>query len=167
MSSDTNIPVMLSPEELVQQVRAIRVRMPKPNLTPPPAALRRRLGHVDANFVNAAVTAAGLSEVVEKSIGRSDEDFREEIETAGRWATAIDELRELLQIAETANKFRRQQIGLAALQTYQICTALVREGQHSHLATQVEELRRLNRFGRGRRKTAPPQPNPVNTAPKP
>lgn len=45
--------------------------------------------------------------------------------------------------------------GLAALQTYQICQQLVRGGKNAHLAAHLVEMKRLNKFGRSRRKAIP------------
>ena len=135
MSSDTQTPGLLTPDEVLRELRALRARIPLPDPMPAPVALRRRLSHVDADFVNASVTATGLSEAVQKAIGRTDQGLREEIDVANRWATVISEMRELLESTEAANKLRRQKIGLAALQTYKICGQLVRdEEQHSQLA---------------------------------
>jgi hypothetical protein len=166
-AADTQ-PVMLSPEELVRELRALRERIPIPNLTPAPAGLRRRLSHVNADFVTASVNAAGVSEAVQKSVGRSDEDLRQEIDAAGRWAAAIDEVRALLHSMALGNTIRKQRIGLAALQTYQICQQLARDESHeARLAVHITEMKRLNRFGRTRRKQEPapaPQPEPATEA---
>ena len=157
---------MLTPDEVVRELRALRARMPLPDPLPTQAVFRRNLLKVDAEFVNASVTAAGLSEVVQKAIGRTDEGLREEIDAVNRWDTAISEMRELLDSTDKANKLRRQKIGLAAVQTLQICTQLVRDDGHSQLAPHVTTMKRLNRLGRARRKTAPttePQPQQPTT----
>src|SRR5262245_23128270 len=92
VESDTQ-PAMLSPEDTVRELRALRERIPMPVPASIPAMARRQLAHVDAGFVNASVSAAGVSEVVQKALGRTDEDLRQEIDAAGRWAAAIDEMR--------------------------------------------------------------------------
>jgi len=159
VGSDTQ-PAMLSPDELVRELRALRERIPVPDPAPASAALRRRLAHVNADFVTASVNAAGVSEVVQKALGRSDEDLRQEIDAIGRWAAAIDEMRAMLQGSILANTIRRQRIGLASLQTYKICQQLARDdGHQSRLAAHISDMKRLNRFGRGRRKPAP-EPEP-------
>jgi len=158
-------PAMLSPDEFVRELRSLRERMPVPDPAQTTAALRRRLAHVNADFVTASVSAAGVSEAVQMALGRSDEDLRQEIDAAGRWTAAIDEIRALLQSTIMANTVRKQRIGLAALQTYQICRQLIRdEAQRPRLATHLGEMKRLNRFGRPRRKATPaptPEPEPV------
>lgn len=167
VQSDTQ-PAMLSPDDVVRELRTLRDRIPVPEpargSTSP--MTRRRLAHLNADFVTASVSAVGVSEVVQKAVGRSDEELRAEIDAVGRWSTAIDEMRALLQRMITDNTIRRQRIGLAALQTYQICQQLARdEAQQPRLAVHISEMRRLNRFGRSRRKPVP-EPEPV-IEPKP
>jgi hypothetical protein len=152
----------LSPEQVVQQLRALRAQIPLPDSLPAmPASRRRRLAHVDGQFVVAAINAAGVSPTVQTALGRTDEELREENEVSGRWTAVTDELRALLQILTDANTLRRQRIGLAALQTYKICQQLARDDAHAaRLATHIDEMKRLNKFGR-RRKTAQPSPQPI------
>lgn len=147
----------LSPEDFVLQLRALRARLPLPEPAPAPAAIRSRLAHVDPNFVQASINAAGTSDVIQRALGRTDEDLRLETETSARWTAVADEGRALLNEILAANMIRRQRIGLAALQTYQICRQLARDEMHStRLAAHIAEMKRLNKFGRTRRKPAPP-----------
>jgi hypothetical protein len=157
-------PTVISPEEIVRQLRTLREQMP--TLTPPAVSAQRlgRLAHVDADFVQATVNATGASENVANALGRSDEEQRQEIELAARWTAVTDEARALLQASLAAGTIRRQRIGLTALQTYQICQQLARDDKHSGLSTHIREMRRLNKFGRVRRATAAPQPAPEAAA---
>ena len=154
-------PALLSPDDVVRELRSVLERLPQPEPTQASVLARRRLAHVDADFVNASVSAAGVSEAIQKSLGRTDEDLRLEIDAVGRWAAAIDETRALLQRMITDNTVRRQRIGLAALQTYQICQQLARdETQQPRLAVHIREMKRLNRFGRRRKPVTEPEPQP-------
>ena len=155
MSSNPENPV-ITPEDFVRQLRALREQMVL--FTPIPGA-SRRLAHVDADFVNATVNAAGTSESVSKAIGHSDEELRHEIEVSARWTAVTDEVRALLKATHASDTARRQRIGLRALQTYQICQQLARSDAHASLEPHIGEMRRLNRFGRKRRKPAQ-QPAP-------
>lgn len=154
--------VQLTPEEIVQQLRLLRPQMSLLDPEPGRSAMRRRLAHVHPEFVLAAINAAGVSEVVQSALGRTDEDLRQESDTNARWTAVADELRSLLRSVLTANTIRRQRLGLAALQTYQICVQLAREEGHAtRLNTHIAEMKRLNRFGRTSRKPATtPQPAP-------
>ena len=156
-AAGTEQPAMLSPEEVVRQLRSLRQHIPMPTPTPAPASLRRRLAHVRPDFVQAAVNAVGSSEVAQQALGRSDEDLRLEIDAAARWTAVTDELRGLLQAIEVANALRRQRIGLAALQTYQFCVQLARDDSHARLRTHIAEMKRLKPFGRRRRKPVDPE----------
>ncbi len=148
----------LTPEELVAQVRAIQGRIAMPDPAPAPVSLRRRLAHVHPDFVNASINAAGVSETVQSALGRTDEDLREETDTTARWTAAADAIAGLYQIVRGVIQVRRQRSGLAALQTYQICRQLARDERHAtRLAPHLEEMKRLNRFGRRRGPKTPPE----------
>ncbi|HVR40643.1 MAG TPA: hypothetical protein VMU84_16225 [Thermoanaerobaculia bacterium] len=154
---------MLTPEEVVRQLRAVWAQISLPETSAAPAALRRRLAHVDAKFVQAAVNATGASNVVQQALGRTDEDLRQEIDVAARWSAVADELRGMLQSVLGANTVRRQRIGLAALQTYKICQQLARDDVHERLGAHIAEMKKLNKFGRSRKKAPQPVPEPIKT----
>jgi cation transport regulator ChaB len=158
-ATETDPPVSVSPDEIVRELRTLRERIATPEVNAP-LSLRSRLANVDANFVQAAVNAAGVSEAAQMALGRTDEELRQEIDVAVRWSAVTDELRALLRISVGADFQRRQRIGLAALQTYQICRQLIRDGKNTHLAAHITEMKRLNKFGRPRRK---PAPQPIAT----
>jgi hypothetical protein len=150
------LPVALSPDEIVRQLRAMRAQV-APAGTLSLRALRRNFRKVDAQFVVAAVNAVGASDVVQHALGRSDEDLRQEIDASTRWAAVIGEIQSLLKDAIAANAERRNRIGLAALQAYQICRQLARDESNTQLDAFIAEMKRLNRFGRSGRKPAPPE----------
>jgi hypothetical protein len=153
---------MLSPEEVVQQLRALRARIPLPQPPAVPVSPRRRLAHVDPQFVTAAINAVGASDIVQAAIGRTDEDLRQENDAAIRWTAVTDELRSLLQEILLANTQRRQRVGLASLQAYSFCQQLARDATHAtRLAAPIGEMKRLNKFGRSRRKAPQPDPQPT------
>ena len=151
--------VLLTPEQIVLMLRDVRTQMLLPDPAPVPGILRRRLGHVNADFVVAAINAIGATEAVEAVLGWTAEDLRKETDASVRWSAVADELRALLQSVLVSNAFRRQRIGLAALQTYKICQQLVREDGHAlRLGVHVAEMKRLNRFGRGQKPAPVPPP---------
>jgi len=155
-------PVMLSPEEVVQQLRALRAQIPLPQPPAVPVSPKRRLGSVDPQFISAAINAAGVSDVVQTALGRTDEELRQENDATIRWTAVVDELRSLLRQILEANTQRRQRVGLAALQTYKICQQLARDETHAtRLAAHIGEMKKLNKFGRLRRKAPQPDPQPV------
>ena len=161
-------PEMLSPEQVVQQLRGLREQIPLPDDALPamPASRRRRLAHVDSQFVVAAINASGASPAVQTALGRTDEQLRQETDVSDRWTAVVDEVRALLQSLVDANTLRRQRIGLAALQTYKICQQLARDDTHAtRLASHINEMKRLNKFGRARRKAPQPDPQPAPQPP--
>lgn len=152
-----------TPEQLVAQLRAIREQIVVPAQVAAPAALRRRLAHVHPDFVNASINAAGVSETVQSALGRTDTELRDETQYTARMTAALDEVHALEKVIIDAIAIQRQRTGLAALQTYQICRQLARDERHAtRLGPHIEQMRRLNRFGRRRRKPAEP---PVDEQP--
>ena len=152
--------VVVSPDDAVLQLRALQQQMPQmePDLSAS-RSLRGQLQHVNPLFVTAAVAAVGVSDVVQAALGRSDEALREEIDLAARWFAVADEARAVLRRSLVIGTVLKQRVGLAALQTYKICQQLDRDVAHAKLSTHVAEMRRLNKFGRVRRR--PPEPEPV------
>jgi hypothetical protein len=158
-------PVMLSPEDVVQQLRTLRSQIPLE--TPPTAAPKpRRLANVNPLFTTAAINAVGAVDVVQSALGRNDEDLRQENDVAMRWTAVEDELRTLLNNVSQTNLLRRQRIGLAALQTYSICRQLARDTAHApRLTAHIAEMRRTNKFGRRSKKGTSQTPDPQPPAP--
>jgi hypothetical protein len=155
-------PVMLAPEDVVQQLRGLRAQIPLPQPGAVPASPRRKLASVDPQFINAAINTAGVSDVIQTALGRTDEELRQENDAAIRWTAVADELRSLLREILQANTQRRQRVGLAALQTYKICEQLARDETHAtRLAAHIGEMKKLNKFGRSRRKAPQPDPQPA------
>lgn len=156
------LPVMLSPEEVVQVLRSLRQQIPLASGELVTVSAQRRITHVDAKFVEAAINAIGAAAGVPQAIGRNDEELRLEVDASARWTAVADELRSLLASIVIANTVRRQRIGLAALQTYKICEQLARDGNNERLNAHVREMRRLNKFGR-RRKPSPLPEEPLKS----
>jgi hypothetical protein len=155
---------VLSPEEVVQFLRAIRpqIALPAGQVA---ATRKRRITHVDAKFVEEAINAIGAFDGVREVLGVTDEELRQEVAVTARWTAVASELRSLLDEIQIANAARRQRTGLAALQAYQICQQLARDEKNTAIAVHVKEMRRLNKFGRARRKPATPE-EPAAAQPK-
>jgi hypothetical protein len=149
-------PVALSPEEVVQLLRNLRQQLPLPGAELAKVSRKRRIAHVDAKFIETAVATLGAYAGVQTLLGRTDQDIRQEIDEASRWNAVADELRALLEGVVGAVTLRRQRIGLTVLQTYQICQQVAREQNSEDLNARIREMRRLNKFGRVRRKASPP-----------
>jgi hypothetical protein len=160
-------PPVIDPSAIVDQLRALRQRIPGYGQLPIPVARSiRRVAHVDSDFVQSAINAVGASTAVQSVLGRTPDDMRRDVDDAGNWTAVEDELRSILQGVTSANLTRRHRVGLAALQAYSISRQLVREEQHADLLPHVAEMRRRNKFGRRRvRGTQPPPKTPIAPAP--
>lgn len=162
MSTDEQKPdEPYTPEEMVEQLRAMRLRVPDFGvMTRPAARSLRSTSSVHAGFVQASINAIGASQEVAQAVARDADTLRAEQNDVSRWSAVETELRLLLEGIATANLTRRHRLGLTALQTYSITRQLVRQPEHGNLLPHLDEMRRTNHFGRRRRKAATDAPEP-------
>ncbi|HEY2091217.1 MAG TPA: hypothetical protein VGJ81_04970 [Thermoanaerobaculia bacterium] len=163
--STTNTPVTPSttanPEDVVTQLRAIRQLIPEYGQIP--ATVKTTLhsaANVSPHFVNASINTIGASTVVQAAVGRSPEELLQESSDVARWSAVEDELRAMLNGVTAANLGRRHRLGLTALQTYGVTRQLTRKSEHADLLPHLDNMQRLNRFGR---KKATSDPTPSST----
>ena len=158
-------PQPITPEELVETLRALRQRIPEyVQLSISDAKSVRAVANLDTQFKLSAISAVGASPLVMQAVGLTAEELRQMNDDADRWSAAADELRAMLQGVISSILTRRHRVGLASLQTYNITRQLVRHENHSDLLPHLHEMKRLNRFGRRRRK-ASAEPAPAPQAP--
>jgi hypothetical protein len=156
----------ISPDALVAQLRTLRDQIPGYQQLPPlDARSISRVAHVDADFMQASFNAIGASDLMQGAVQRTPEDLRQELDLAGRWTQAEDELASMLKGVAAANLDRRARLGLVALQVYSIGRQLVRHKGNADLLPHVATMKRLNKFGKKKRKAAAPAPQP-SPAPK-
>lgn len=149
----------LTPEELLGIVQQLQVRLPVVEAVEGPADARRRLAHVNAQFAEAAFNAIPDAEGSNTLLGVSDDELRQLNGDAVKWNSAIEALNVLVARAANANLHRRQKVGLAALQMYQIVRTLSRTPQYAvKLTPHVAAMRKVKPFGRGRK--APKESTP-------
>jgi len=154
-------PAMLEPEVIVEQIRALIAKIP--GFGQMPVSMRKALrGAASAHpaFLQAAINAVGASDLVQQAVGQSPDQLRRKMDDADRWSAVEAEARVLLKGVIAANLARRHDAGTAALQAYMISRQLVRREEHHDLLPHVEEMKRLNRFGRRRRGAPAPAPAP-------
>ena len=143
----------LTPEAVVEQLRTIRQNIPRySQLTVAAARPLRGVAIADLRFVDACVNAIGASPALQQALGTTPEAMRLEADEMARWTAVQDELLAMLKGVATANLTRRHRVCLAALQAYSISRQLVRDPEHANLLPHIDEMRRLNRFGRKRDK---------------
>jgi hypothetical protein len=157
-------PPSLTPEAIVEQLRALRSQMPDYQQIPVSKAHSlRTLAHIDPVFVQAAINTIGANSGVGSLIGSSQAEAQQDVTDDARWSAVEDELVGLLQGVRAMNLVRQHRIGQMATQTYALTKRLIRQDQHSALISYVQEMKRHNRLGRTRAKSAPPadpQPSP-------
>ena len=107
----------------------------------------------DPGFVNASISAIGASPVVLSAVGMTPEAMQQAATEVQQWTVVEDELRAMLKGVAAANLTRRHRIGRAALQAYGVTRMLVRKPDNADLLPHFAEMKRLNRFGRGRSKS--------------
>lgn len=164
MSSVQTTPATpVTPEEVVQQLRALREQIPDFVLLPRgDAATLARAASVDGAFVQATINAVGASEALRSALGRTAEELRLETELAARWTAVVDEIDAFRLGANAAATVRRHRIGLTALQTYKMTQQLVRKKEHAHLLPHADAMKRRAKFTSKRREPQPQvEPKPV------
>ncbi|HEX7154812.1 MAG TPA: hypothetical protein VF618_25235 [Thermoanaerobaculia bacterium] len=170
-SNSNTLPVSsipLTPEEAVQQFRAMRDRIPEFGVLPAGEPSRlAAAANVTPEFIGVTITAVSAAEPLPGVVGSTPDEMRLELEATQRWASVLDELDALRAGIAGALTTRRYRLGLKALQIYQVCQQLVRSLEFSNLKPLVDAMKRTNRFNR-RRTTAeqPEKKAPEQTATK-
>ncbi|HEV7242306.1 MAG TPA: hypothetical protein VGQ36_23955 [Thermoanaerobaculia bacterium] len=158
-SAETGTP-MLTPEQVVDQLRALRTQIPEFVQLPNNRELKqiKRLARVNVDFAREAMNAVGASDIVQNVIGNTPDELHQAEDEVARWTAVETELRSMLRGVVAANLVRRHRIGHAALQAYNVSRQLVRQEDHANLLPHVETMSRLPRYGRRRLKppAAPP-----------
>jgi hypothetical protein len=145
----------LTPEEFVEELRALRARIA--DVVPLTAAQRRALRYqvdLPEPVIQASINVIGASDLVTLAIGQPAGDVRQMVSEANRWTAAEDELRGMLNGVSSGNLIRRQKITLIAKRAYGLGKQLARDPQNALLVPHVLEVQRLRNLAR-RRKRAP------------
>ncbi len=167
-TAETDLP-MLSPEQALDQFRALRKQIPGFVHLPNDRQMQkiRRTARVNINFTREAISAVGTSEVVQTVIGNTPEELHRAEDEVARWTIVESEMRSMLQGIAAANLVRRHRLGLVALQAYSVSRQLVRQEDHADLLPHVQTMSRLPKYDRRRVKSAvPPAADPAK-APQP
>lgn len=158
-------PSMLTPEGVVEQLRAMRAQIAE--VTPLTAEQRKFLrnrGNTRNPVLQASINVIDALQNVSQALGQPAADVRLLNDEANRWTAVEDELRTMLSGVVGANLVRRQRVALIAAQAYTIGAQLARDPANAVLVPHVQEIKRLKRTTR-RKKTAqgsgePPAPVP-------
>lgn len=156
----------LLPEQFVEHLRMLREHVPDFGPLPVPAARAlRTTASLPAEFLQASFNTVGAEKTIADMLGAGAPALQAESADVARWSAVEDELRTLLVGVAAANLARRHRLGLTALQTYSIARQLVRKKAHADLLPHVENMRRLNPFGRKRSTPEPAKPEPPKPEP--
>jgi hypothetical protein len=156
----------LTPEEVIQIVRDMALRAPavEPAVTAS-RTTRVKLARVEQELIDASLAAINALPEVQSALGRSDVDVRTEDADSVNWAVAIQTAQQFVDALGVSNGYRRQRVGLTAMQTYQICKSLAREPRHAeavgpHLATIKRVVAKFRTKRQRMPETPAPQPAP-------
>lgn len=161
---------MLAPEQVVEQLRALRKQIPEFVQLPNNREMKqiRRVASLNPAFAHEAINAVGASEIVQTVIGNSPDELHQAEDEFARWSAVESELRAMLRGVADANVIRRHRFSHVALQAYNVSKQLVRQDEHANLLPHVESMSRLRKFGRRRVKSAEaPAPQPQPSQPQP
>jgi len=162
---------MLTPEEVIEQLRALQERIPELAHLPQSRATDniRRVARLNVDFAREAFAVVGESSVVQEVIGNTPDELHQAEDEAARWVAVESVLNRLLRGIVEANILRRQRIAHAALQVYNVSRELVKQEEHAHLRPHVQRMKRMPKFGRRRSRlslpAAEPQPQASLTPP--
>jgi len=153
-------PVMLTPEQVIEQLRAIRQQIPNfvqlPN-NRQTVALRRLARSITLEFAHEATNAVGVSPIVEAAISNTPEGMYQDKDLAGRWAGAENEMRSLLRGMSSTNLVLRERLCRDALQAYNVSRELAKQKEHAHLLPHVEAMARLRKVARRAKPSTEPE----------
>jgi len=161
-------PVALTPEQVVEGLRALRAQMPAVDpLTDRERALARTFSRAGgpAAAVQASINAIGASEEMAPAVGTPADEAQTMVEETNRWTVVEAELKRFLSGVSDANLIRKQRTGIIAAKAYGIAKQIARD--NPELRTHVKEIQRLRTAGR-RKKSAPASeaPKSSTTAPE-
>jgi hypothetical protein len=145
-----------TPEQLVEQLRAMRSTIP--DVAPLTSAQRKTLrdrAKVSTEVLQAQVNTLGSSALIEEAVGLPSAGVRQTMDEATRWSAVEDEVKALLNGIAGANLIRRQKLAFVAGQAYRVAASLASDPGHAEVVPHVAEVRRLKRLAR--RKKASPQ----------
>jgi hypothetical protein len=155
----------VTPESVIESVRALRAQIPNYVQLPIPAA--RALGSVSSlnpEFTQAAIHAVGASQTVQATVGQTAEELQAAVEATARWTMVRDELKATLDGVTSAVLTMKHSLGQSILLTYTVSKKLVKVPQHADLLPHVALMRKTNRLGRSRKAQTPvPAPAPSPT----
>jgi hypothetical protein len=167
-AADAPPPVMPAPEQVVEQLRALRQQVDEgTRLTPQQRKTFRDLVRITTFAVQSSINVIGASDNISQAVGQPADEVRQKVEVSNRWSAVEDELRAMLAIISDANLNRRYEIALIAEQAYGVGVQLVRKPENAELKTHLQEIKRLKSIGRRKKASQTSEPPPQQPQPSP
>jgi hypothetical protein len=167
-AAETQQPVKLDPEAIVEQIRLLRAQMEEVTpLTPAQRRILREQSRQQSDAVLAGtINVLGALENVAMALGLQPEEVRQLQADWNRWNAVAGELRALLNGVDGANLVRRQRLALISAQAYSIGAQLARDPANAVLVPHIQEVKRLKSFSKRRKSAENPQSPTPNPAPE-
>jgi hypothetical protein len=156
-AADTPQQPPVTPEGIIQQLRAVNAQIPEVSqLTPQQRNVLRRQARTAKNdqIVETSISMIGTADLVSQAVGQSADEVHAMRDEAGRWRQVEDELRAMLDGVAGANLIRRQKISIIAERAYGVGSQLARDPGGEALVPHVQEIKRLKKIARPRKKPA-------------
>ena len=149
LAADAPQPARLSPEGVVEQLRAIRSLIGQPTpISPEQRLAMRGIARLTPEVIQSSVNMIDFSMPVQQALGRPSAEVRGLQDANTRWSAVEDELRSLLEAVSGANFARRHLLALISAQAYSIGTQLVRDPANAELLPHILEIKRLRALAR-------------------
>jgi hypothetical protein len=143
-------PAQADPEMLVQALRYLQQRVPGfVQLSVEEEQSMTRAAHLDPEFIDRGIHAAGAWSHAEMLVGRSAVELRQEVDDIRHWDEVERELHALLKGISAANLKRKHRLGKAILLIYKNLGIWM--GFDSRLRPYYEEMKRA--YMKRRKKT--------------
>lgn len=142
--------VFLSPDEFIEQLRALVARIPDvPSLTPLERKLARKAtSNLPASEVVASLDIARASDRVSQALTVPPATAQQWLDDANAWGPVERTLQGVTKAVADANLIRRQRAAIVALQAYAIGRELARDPEHARIVPYVLEVKRLKALRR-------------------
>ena len=157
-TADTPQPAtFLSPQAVVDQLRAMRAQMPP--VTPLTPEQRKVLTRQNFSLpvLQASINVIDAHQTIEQAVGQPVDEVRGLQDEWNRWTAVEDEMRSLLQGVSGSNVLRKQRLMFIANQAYLFGSRLSRDPANAELVPHVQQIRNLRKLGRRKKPDQNPQ----------
>ncbi|HEX6086249.1 MAG TPA: hypothetical protein VF266_17090 [Thermoanaerobaculia bacterium] len=147
----------LTPEQVMEQLRAMKEQIPGFVLEPNERELRRlrAAARVDIQLTREAATVIGGAEAVQNAIGNTPAELREAESAWSQWVTVEGEFRSILRGLSAANVVRRYQLARAVRHAYRIGRTLTEQEEYAQLLPHIETMFRVKNRKRAKAALSP------------